>query len=176
MSTLFVLGGVGVAILLESLASASSRTPRSLTSHPNDATLRTLALAASLLLLSATIYAALQTVEVSLAVVSAGLIAVGGWLRATAIRNLGAQFRTEAGAERLVTTGIHALMRHPSELGLICWTVGLFVAAPGLIAGALAGAQLPLLLARLGIEETALADRFGDRWRHYANETPRLGV
>jgi len=135
-----------------------------------------LALAASLLLLGATIDAALQAAEVALAVVSAGLIVIGGWLRAAAMRNLGAQFRTEAGAEQLVTTGIHALMRHPSELGLICWTLGLLLAAPGLVAGVLAGAQLPLLLARLRIEETALAERFGDRWRRYASETPRLGV
>lgn len=173
MSSLVLCAGVGVAILLESVASPPA--PAS-GSHRSDPTLRAVALGASVLLLGATAYAALRTTGLALSVTGAGMIAVGGWLRAAAMRNLGSQFRTEAGADTLVTTGIHAAMRHPSELGLLCWTAGLFVAAPGLVAGALAVAQLPLLVARLRIEEAALATRFPTRWKHYANETPRFGV
>lgn len=138
--------------------------------------LRALALCASLLLLGATAYAALRTTGLAFSVAGAGLIALGGWLRAAAMRNLGSRFRTEAGADTLVTTGIHAAMQHPSELGLLCWTAGLFVAAPSLLAGILAVAQLPLLVARLRIEEAALATRFTERWKHYAKQTPRFGV
>lgn len=135
-----------------------------------------MALGASLLLLGATVLAAIRTSGLAFSVTAAGLIVVGGWLRAAAMRNLGSHFRTEADAEELVTTGIHAAMRHPSELGLLCWTAGLFVAAPGLAPGVLALAQLPLLVARLGIEEAALADRFAERWKHYTKQTPRFGV
>lgn len=178
-SRVVLLAAVGVAILLESLASmasAPSQPPRRQTAHRSDPRLRTVALAASLLLLGATTYAVLHAEGLSASVAAAVLVVVGGWLRAAAMRNLGSQFRTEAGADQLVTTGIHAVMRHPSELGLLCWTLGLFVAAPTLIAGALAAAQLPLLMVRLRVEEAALADRFGDRWKHYASQTPRLGA
>ncbi|MBV1859868.1 MAG: hypothetical protein KUG77_15760 [Nannocystaceae bacterium] len=176
MSSLFVLGGVGVAILLESLASPSSPAPRPKTAHRSDPSLRALALAASLLLLGATVWAAIRTSGVFMPLCAAGLVVLGGWLRAAAMRNLGSQFRTEADADELVTAGIHGVMRHPSELGLICWTLGLFTAAPSLTAGVLAAAQLPLLLVRVRMEETALADRFAEQWQRYASQTPRLGV
>lgn len=173
MSSLILCVGVGAAILLEALASPP--TPAS-GSHRSDPTLRSVALCASLLLLGATAYAAVRTTGPALSLVGAGLITLGGWLRAAAMRNLGSQFRTEAGADTLVTTGIHASMRHPSELGLLCWTAGLFVVAPSLLAGVLALAQLPLLLARLRIEEAALANRFKTQWKRYAAKTPRFGI
>ncbi len=176
MSALILCAGVGAAILLESLASPRSNPPRAQTALDSDQTLRALALAASVLLLSATLYAGLRATAAVPALVGAGLIVVGGSLRAAAMHNLGSQFRTEAGADELVTTGIHAVMRHPSELGLLCWTLGLFVTAPTLLAGLLASAQLPFLVARLRIEERVLAARFSDRWLRYASRTPRLGV
>ena len=175
MSSLVLLSGVGTAILLESFASPRSR-PTPARSHRSDAVLRRLALLASLLLLAATTYAAVRSEGVVLPMMGALLIIGGGWLRATAMRNLGSSFRTEAGAERLVTTGVHKVMQHPSELGLILWALGLFAAAPDITAGLLTTAQLPLLVARLRLEERALADQFAQHWQHYASRTPRLGL
>lgn len=176
MSSLLVLVAVGAAIALESLASGRAATPHRQAPLPSDTVLRRLALAASLLLLAATVLAGLHATGITTALAGATLVMAGGSLRAAAMRNLGSQFRTEAGADTLVTTGIHGFMRHPSELGLLCWTVGLFAAAPSVLAGVLAAAQIPLLVARLRIEEHVLAARFPESWRHYASRTPRLGV
>ncbi|MGH1341081.1 MAG: methyltransferase family protein [Nannocystales bacterium] len=172
MSSLLVLCGIGAAILQEALVSPPARAEGT---HRNDQALRVIALTASVLLLGASIYASVRAAGVPQALIAAGLLVGGGWLRAAAMRNLGSLFRTEANAEHLVTTGIHGVMRHPSELGLLCWTLGLFVAAPSLFSGFLAAAQLPLLVARLQLEERALAERFGERWKRYASATPRLG-
>ncbi len=168
-----MLSAIGFAIGLEAKASPPGRAS---SSHPADTKLRGLALAASLVLLAATLYATLHTRGAIRPLAAAAFVIGGGWLRAAAMRNLGSQFRTEAGAERLVTTGIHAVMRHPSELGLLCWALGLFVAAPSLMAAVLAALQLPLLVARLRIEEAALAEQFPKQWRQFATQTRRFGV
>ncbi len=172
MSAAVLLLGVTVAIGLEV---AASPTTASHASTASALTLRWLALAASLLLLGTTVLAVATTSSVGLAGAGAGLVILGGWLRAAAMRNLGAHFRTEAGADALVTTGIHGVMRHPSELGVLAWALGLFVASPSGLAFALALGQLPLLGLRLRIEESALAERFGATWLRYAAETPPFG-
>lgn len=173
MSTAIVLLGIGVAIGLEIAASprASIRAPTA-----SGRVLRWLASTASLLLLVSSVLAVATTHEVIPATASALLVVLGGWLRATAMRNLGPLFRTEAGAPELVTTGIHGVMRHPSELGFLTWVLGLLVAAPGTLALVLALAQLPLLGLRLRIEESDLARRFGAAWVRYAANTPPLGL
>ena len=158
--------GVAVAIGLEIAASPRTTTSATTTSGP---TLRSLALAASLLLLASTVLAVGSTQTLGLAILSTLLIVLGGWLRAAAMRNLGPLFRTEAGAPELVTTGIHSVIRHPSELGFLAWVLGLFVAAPGLSSAVLAMAQLPLLGLRLYIEEADLAQRFGAAWSSHAS-------
>ena len=173
MSSAIVLLGIGVAIGLEIAASPRSSTPSPTASGP---VLRWLAALASLLLLASSALAATTTHTLALAIPSALLVALGGWLRAAAMRNLGPLFRTEAGAPTLVTTGIHRVMRHPSELGFLAWVLGLFLASPGALALLLALAQLPLLGLRLHIEESDLARRFGPAWLHYAATTPPLGL
>lgn len=173
MTGLLVVAGIAVAIALEVAAS-----PRGFARTPATAgtSLLALAAAASLLLLAASVVAVWTADSVPLAVAGATSVAGGGWLRAAAMRNLGAGFRTEAGADTLITSGIHASMRHPSELGFVAWTLGLLIASPGWLALGLALLQLPLLALRLRIEESALAARFGSAWTAYAERTPRFLV
>lgn len=173
MSTALVVLCVAAGIVQE--AAASPRSTGAATTASGRA-LRLLALVASLLLLGATVLAVLGTDSILLATLGGTMVIGGGWLRAAAMRSLGPQFRTEGGASELVTVGIHGVMRHPSELGLLAWSLGLFVAAPGALAGVFALAQLPLLVMRLRIEESQLAAGFGARWLHYASTTPPFGV
>lgn len=173
MTHALVVTAVCIAIALE--ASAAPRT----TTHAPAVRGRPLRIAAALcsvLLLVSTGLAVASTQAPWIAAFAGTLIVAGGLLRARAMRNLGSHFRTEAGASALVTTGIHGRMRHPSELGLLCWVVGLWLAAPGPWATALALAQLPLLAMRLRIEDAALAARFGPAWAAYAASTPRFSL
>lgn len=173
MNAAVVLVGIASAIALEVVASPNGSAR---TTETSGRTLRVVALLASALLLAATVLAALTVANLGLATVSAALIVAGGSLRASAMRNLGARFRTEAGASSLITTGIHGVMRHPSELGFVLWVVGLWSASPGTASTVLALCQLPLLGIRLRIEESALAERFGAAWLTYASTTPPFGV
>lgn len=166
-----VLMAIGIAITLEARA-APARAPRG--DGSSGRTLRLVALASSALLLGSTLVAVATTAALLWAATGATLVVAGGWLRAAAMRNLGPLFRTEAGAGRLVTEGIHARMRHPSELGLLMWTFGLLLAAPSGVTLGLALAQLPLLAVRVYVEEATLERTFGPRWRSYARTTSRF--
>lgn len=173
MNAAVVLVGIATAIALEAVASPSSS---GRATEASGRTLRVVALLASALLLAASVLAVVTTTRLILATVSAVLVVAGGSLRAAAMRNLGTHFRTEAGATSLITTGIHGVMRHPSELGLLLWVVGLWSASPSTASTVLALCQLPLLGFRLRIEESALARRFGAAWLAYASTTPPFGV
>lgn len=156
------------------LESAASPTLASRSAQEDGGLLRALALAASLLLLASSALAVWSSDSLVGAAAGAVLLVLGGGLRAAAMRNLGAQFRTEGGADHLVVTGLHRRLRHPSELGVLAWVAGLVLAAPGLGAFALAALQLPLMLARIRIEERSLARRFGAQWHTYVRATPAL--
>ena len=173
MSNAIVLLGILIAIGVEAAAS-----PRHATRAPPHfgAPLRVLATLAGPLLLASSIVAVVRVDGVVTAVASAAFVVLGGGTRAAAMYNLGPHFRTEGGGDTLVTTGIHGVMRHPSELGLLAWVVGLSLAAPGPLALVLASTQLGLLTVRLWLEESALAARFGGTWDRYAATTPRFGL
>ncbi len=170
--SLVVLAAVGVAVTLEA-AAAPART----TSSPCIAgrPLRRVALVSSLSLLASCVLASLTASSMAWSLAGASLVVAGGWLRAAAMRNLGHQFRTEAGAEVLVTHGIHRSLRHPSELGVLAWSLGLLFAAPlSVFTVILAVVQLPLLAIRIVTEEAVLVRCFGARWQRYASRTPRF--
>lgn len=173
MSAAAVLLGVATAIVLEASASPGSSTR---TSEASGRTLRRLAFLSSVLLLVSTVVASATVSSLAHALTCAALVVLGGSLRAAAMRNLGPQFRTEGGAAELITTGIHGVMRHPSELGFLAWTLGLWIASPTTLSTGLAVAQLPLLAMRLWLEDAALARRFGETWSAYASHTPPFGV
>lgn len=110
------------------------------------------------------------------------LSALGLWIRASAMRQLGARFSPFVALQRehvLETSGWYARVRHPGYLGALLASLGAAVAFGSALA-------LPLVLAmtwfqwrRLRHEERVLAGHFGERWRAYAARTgallPRLG-
>jgi protein-S-isoprenylcysteine O-methyltransferase Ste14 len=74
----------------------------------------------------------------------------------------------------LVTTGIYAVIRHPSYLGLLVMSLGwalAFRSAAGLLLTALT--LLPLI-ARIHAEELLLQSHFGAEYDRYRDRTSRL--
>lgn len=104
--------------------------------------------------------------------VAAGLVGLGIGLRLAAIRALGGHFRSRldgAYDQRLITTGIYAWVRHPSELGNVCIVLGLAaLAGAGPIVLLVAAAALLLVRVRVRAEDAALARSHGTRFAAHA--------
>ena len=105
------------------------------------------------------------------------LLFAGVILRATAVRTLGKNFRTEIDrvSGTLVKKGVYSWVRHPSETGLLAASLGtalLLQSTLGLVVWC--GALLPVTLVRLSLEESALAQLFGADYRRYAEEVAGL--
>jgi len=104
--------------------------------------------------------------------IGAALVTAGIGLRLAAIVRLGAQFRTRlegAPGQALITTGLYAWVRHPSELGNIGIILGLATladAVPGVMM--VAGAALVLVVYRVRLEDAALAHSHGARFTAHA--------
>jgi protein-S-isoprenylcysteine O-methyltransferase Ste14 len=107
----------------------------------------------------------------ALLVIGVLLMVFGMFLRASAILNLGAAFQSRAGlwpTEKLVESGIHRFVRHPSETGLILLALGAAVIGQSLPALALTGLGLvPLGVFRAREEDRALASAFGPVHHRY---------
>ena len=74
--------------------------------------------------------------------------------------------------EILVTDGIYTVVRHPQYLGFMLVTLGQFLVWPT-IATAILWPVLALLYYRQAKrEEAMLIEKFGERFREYANKTP----
>lgn len=105
-------------------------------------------------------------------------LAAGIALRFAAIQTLRRYFTshvTLALDHRLITGGIYARLRHPSELGLLLVALGaalLMGSAPGLLFAA--AVLMPLSLYRIRLEDRMLAAAFGERFRRYKGSTPAL--
>jgi protein-S-isoprenylcysteine O-methyltransferase Ste14 len=117
-------------------------------------------------------------VAVPLALIGGTAMLGGAWLRRASIRALGRHFRTEVTVpsdQALITDGVFARRRHPSELGLLLLAVGGAIATGSLVAGALVVAVLaPLVAVRIRLEESALVAAFPMRYPRYARRTPAL--
>lgn len=99
-------------------------------------------------------------------------VALGGLtLRARAIRVLGDQFVTAARVRRgdaLVRHDVYALVRHPSEAGLILFTAAM-AAMTGSVAATLGALGTTLVaIVRARREDATLRRAFGDTHAHYA--------
>jgi protein-S-isoprenylcysteine O-methyltransferase Ste14 len=107
----------------------------------------------------------------------APLIALGIALRVAAIRALGRSFTSEIVAppgHTLVTRGIYARMRHPSDIGLLFVVFGLASLGASLPAAAIASLVVaPSVALRIAREERLLSARHADA--HAAYRT-RVGV
>lgn len=100
------------------------------------------------------------------------LVGLGVGLRLAAIRGLGEHFRTRlegAPDQTLITTGLYAWVRHPSELGNGCIVLGLATLADaGVFVALVVAAALLLVRARVRAEDAALARGHGARFVAYA--------
>ncbi len=105
----------------------------------------------------------------------AGLIFGGARLRGLAIRGLGERFVTGAGpATGLQRAGVHRIVRHPSELGILLVTAGVALLMGSALAGIPAALLLLLVLYRVRLEDRSLEAASGDAFRTYRAEVGAL--
>jgi protein-S-isoprenylcysteine O-methyltransferase Ste14 len=105
------------------------------------------------------------------------LFAAGGALRLWSVFVLSRRFSglvaIQPGHE-LATTGIYAVIRHPSYLGLLVNALGWALAFRSGVGVLLAALMVPPLLARIRAEEALLRAHFGEPYDAYRSRTSRL--
>jgi protein-S-isoprenylcysteine O-methyltransferase Ste14 len=128
--------------------------------------------------LAAFIAAGAQRGELWMLAPVGGCIAlVGIWLRVTALRQLGSLFVSgarAAPASTLVTIGIYARVRHPSELGLIAIAVGAAAVTASAVSTAIALGLIALIAVRIRREDRQLVHTFGAPYVAYARRVRAL--
>jgi len=133
------------------------------------------ALFASALMWPSALPAPVTTVGVALGAV---LFAGGITLRVMAIRALGERFVTKVvmrGGQDLQTRGLYAVLRHPSEAGTLCLSLGGCLLLGSWVALALwAGVLLPLVAVRVRLEDGLLRQMYGHRYAAYSTRVPAL--
>lgn len=171
-------------LLLSEVAARSPHTVMRVAYTPDDRRAIRLATVVGLGLV-ATIWTALGECAMTDDVATYGRLAVGGLLMATgalfrglALRQLGSRFRTEVSPvpdDRLVRDGIYSRLRHPSEAGLLLAITGVLCTLGAWRTSSVAVPVFALLMiARLALEERALAARFGDDYARYRRAVPAL--
>lgn len=75
---------------------------------------------------------------------------------------------------QLVTTGIYSVIRHPSYLGLLVYSVGWALAFRSIAGLVLVALHVPVLLARIAAEERLLHSAFGANYDAWRGRTARL--
>ena len=75
---------------------------------------------------------------------------------------------------RLITHGIYRFTRNPIYLGALIVFIGLPVYAASLYGFLAMLVLIPILLFRIKMEETMLAEHFGDEYEAYRNTTKKL--
>ena len=100
------------------------------------------------------------------------------WIRRSAIATLGKfwSLHVEIRAEHeLIRSGPFRWMRHPTYFSMILELTALGLICHAAYAGVVTVVLfVPALLARLRIEEDALIEKFGDRYRDYQKTTPAI--
>ena len=105
------------------------------------------------------------------------LFAAGGVLRLWPVFVLGHRFSGLVAIQpghRLVTSGIYAVIRHPSYLGLLINSLGWALSFRSVVGVLLAALLIPPLVARIRAEERLLRTQFGDDYDAYCRRTSRL--
>ncbi|MDP7113328.1 MAG: isoprenylcysteine carboxylmethyltransferase family protein [Myxococcota bacterium] len=90
------------------------------------------------------------------------------------LRTRGAPTETFEDTTVLIRSGIFGLIRHPMYAALQLLTWGLFLKAPGLLTGGLAGVSSALLVAAMRTEEREMFARFGKDYLDYCGEVRAL--
>lgn len=111
--------------------------------------------------------------------VSGAVLFAGGIvLRVMAIRALGERFVTRVlmrDSRDLHTDGLYAALRHPSEAGTLCLSLGGCLLLGSWVALALwLSVLLPLVLVRVRLEDGLLRQTFGHRYAAYSARVPSL--
>jgi protein-S-isoprenylcysteine O-methyltransferase Ste14 len=76
---------------------------------------------------------------------------------------------------RIVRAGPYRLLRHPSYTGYLLAMLGIGIALNNWIALlVMAGANLAIYNYRMSVEESALAEAFGESYFQYKRETKRI--
>lgn len=105
------------------------------------------------------------------------LFAAGGALRLWPVFVLGNRFSGLVAIQpghTLVTTGIYAVIRHPSYLGLLVNSLSWALAFRSGVGVLLSALLIPPLLARIGAEERLLRAQFGEAYDAYRARTSRM--
>jgi protein-S-isoprenylcysteine O-methyltransferase Ste14 len=105
------------------------------------------------------------------------LFAAGGVPRIWPVFVLGRRFSGLVAIQpghTLVTSGIYAVIRHPSYLGLLINSLGWALAFRSGVGVLLAALMIPPLLARIRAEEALLRTQFGEQYDIYCARTSRL--
>jgi protein-S-isoprenylcysteine O-methyltransferase Ste14 len=105
------------------------------------------------------------------------LFAAGGALRLWPVFVLGDRFSGLVAIQpghTLVTTGIYAVIRHPSYLGLLVNSLGWALAFRSGVGVLLTALLIPPLLARIHAEERLLRGQFGGAYDAYRARTSRM--
>ena len=86
--------------------------------------------------------------------------------------------RTELESDRqeqvLVTTGLHARMRHPLYFGHLCTMLGWSIGAGTVACFALTAFAVATGAIMIPLEERELRQRFGDEYRRYSEQVPMI--
>jgi protein-S-isoprenylcysteine O-methyltransferase Ste14 len=105
------------------------------------------------------------------------LFAAGGALRIWPVFVLGHRFSGLVAIQpghTLVTTGVYAVIRNPSYLGLLVNSLGWGLAFRSGVGVLLTALLVPPLVARIRAEERLLHSQFGDAYDAYCARTSRL--
>ena len=105
------------------------------------------------------------------------LFAAGGALRIFPVFVLGNRFSGLVAIQpghTLVTSGVYAVIRHPSYLGLLINSLGWSLAFRSVVGVLLTVLLIPPLLARIDAEENLLHSQFGNASNAYRSHTWRL--
>jgi protein-S-isoprenylcysteine O-methyltransferase Ste14 len=105
------------------------------------------------------------------------LFAVGGAIRIWPVFVLGDRFSGLVAIQpghTLVTSGIYGVIRNPSYLGLLVYSLGWGLAFRSGVGVLLAALFIPPLVARINAEEALLYQQFGAEYDAYRARTSRL--
>jgi protein-S-isoprenylcysteine O-methyltransferase len=122
------------------------------------------------LLLALALYGAIQGVLWEGGIVGLPLLWMGALLRAWSYRALGRHYTVTVFVREdhaLVTSGPYRWLRHPLHLGLNLEMLGLALVVPSAHSLALVGLGILVLFVRNRIEERALVEGLGERYRRY---------
>jgi len=109
--------------------------------------------------------------------IGVALFAAGGALRLWPVFVLGRRFSGLVAIQpehALVTTGIYGVLRHPSYLGALIFSLGWSLAFRSGVGVLLTALLIPPLLARIRAEETLLLAHFGAEYDAYRSRSWRL--